>query len=396
MKRLLTLTLLTTLTASAQTSITRLDGSHLSAADAQSFAAKTLAANHVTGAQLAVLNHGHLVWSASFGLAGKSPDRPFDAATTTWAASITKSLFATYVMQLVERHQFDLDKPVAQQLPQPLDTYPPYRTSASDLVHDPLWQRVTPRMLLSHSSGLRNFASMEPDNKLHLHFPPGSQFMYSGDGINLVQFLVEQQQHQPLDVLMQQALFAPLHMDRTGLIFRPAFSPDVADRFDLNEKFLSQTRRDNPRGAGSMSTSAEDLARFLTALFADKILTPQTRAAMLKPVLPIHTLHQFPNIPNGPLGKEGDAVGLAYGTGWGLLTHTKFGPAFFKEGHGDGAQDYVICFQRSQSCMILLTNSDNGELAFRALLEHILGDTVTPWEWEGYTPAYIAAARQNP
>lgn len=34
--------------------------------------------------------------------------------------------------------------------------------------------------------------------------------------------------------------------------------------------------------------------------------------------------------------------------------------------------------------MILLTNSDNGERAFRPLLEKIFGDSVTPWEWEGY------------
>ena len=32
-------------------------------------------------------------------------------------------------------------------------------------------------------------------------------------------------------------------------------------------------------------------------------------------------------------------VGLAYGVGWGLLARTRFGPAFFKEGHGDGAQN---------------------------------------------------------
>ena len=60
-----------------------------------------------------------------------------------------------------------------------------------------------------------------------------------------------------------------------------------------------------------------------------------------------------------------------------------------------GAQNYVICFERSQSCMILLTNSDNGELAFRPLLEKIFGDTVTPWEWEGYTPDYIKASRAS-
>jgi CubicO group peptidase (beta-lactamase class C family) len=194
---------------------------------------------------------------------------------------------------------------------------------------------------------------------------------------------------------MQDAFFTPFQMQRTSLIYRSDLSPDVADRFDLNEKFIGQTRRDAPRGAGSMTTSVEDLARFLTSLFSDKIVTPTTRSAMLSPVLAIHTLHEFPNIANGPTGKEGDRVGLAYGVGWGLLTHTKFGPAFFKEGHGDGAQNYLICFERSQSCMILLTNSDNGELAFRPLLEHILGDTVTPWEWEGYTPSLIEAARKN-
>lgn len=94
-------------------------------------------------------------------------------------------------------------------------------------------------------------------------------------------------------------------------------------------------------------------------------------------------------------GKEAADVGLAYGVGWGLLTHTKFGPAFFKEGHGDGAQNYIICFEKQESCMILLTNSDNGELAFRPLLEKIFGDDVTPWEWEGYTPSYIEVSRKQ-
>jgi hypothetical protein len=145
-----------------------------------------------------------------------------------------------------------------------------------------------------------------------------------------------------------------------------------------------------------MTTSAGDLAKFAAALFEGKIIKDSTRAEMLRPVLHINTLHQFPLRPNEEDGKEAEAVGLAYGVGWGLLTHTKYGPAFFKEGHGDGAQDFIICFERQQSCMILLTNSDNGELAFRPLLEKILGDTVTPWEWEGYTRDYIEQSRKQP
>jgi hypothetical protein len=63
--------------------------------------------------------------------------------------------------------------------------------------------------------------------------------------------------------------------------------------------------------------------------------------------------------------------------------------------HVTGAQTYLICFERGQACMILLTNSDNGELAFRTLLEGIFGDTVAPGEWEGYTPGFIAASAKT-
>jgi hypothetical protein len=143
-----------------------------------------------------------------------------------------------------------------------------------------------------------------------------------------------------------------------------------------------------------MTTSAEDLARFISALFAGRILTPASRKAMLSPFVRIRSLHQFALVPDEPAGVEAARVGLAYGLGWGLLTNTRFGPAFFKEGHGDGAQNYMICFERRQACMIALTNSDNGELAFRPLFETILGNTVTPWEWEGYTPSYIERSRK--
>jgi CubicO group peptidase (beta-lactamase class C family) len=375
-------------------SLQRLDGSRISIADADAFARKTLTDAHVMGAEIAVVKDGKLVWSAAYGLRSLGPDLPMDTGTTTWAASLTKAVFSTYVMSLVQQGKFDLDKPVAAQLPQPLDQYANYRDIASELVKDPRWSKVTPRMLLSHSSGLANFTFLEPDHKLHLHFTPGSDFRYSGDGINLVQFLVEQQQGKPLDQLMQDGLFAPLSMQRTSLVYRPEFTADVADRFDAQGKFLAKTRRDHPRGAGSMTSSAEDLARFDIALLDGKILDPKTRQAMFTPVLAIHSVHQFPLPQDAGSGQEADKVGLAYGTGWGLLTRTPYGAAFFKEGHGDGAQNYMLCFPDKRTCIILLTNSDDGELAFRPLLEKILGDDVTPWEWECYTPACIAASRQ--
>lgn len=375
--------------------ITRLDGTRLPVAEADAFARKTLAAARVTGAQIAVLVEGKLVWSAAFGARRREPLLPMDRETTTWAASITKGVFATYVMQLVERGEFDLDKPVAQQLRLSLEAYEPYKEKAIDLVRDGAWPKVTPRMLLAHTSGLDNFAMFEPDKKMHLRFQPGTRYLYSGEGINLLQFVIEELMQKPLDQLMQEALFAPLGMTRTGLIYRKEFEDNVADRYDADEKFRSKTQRFPARGAGSMTTSAEDLARFATALLGGKILKPATLKQMLKPFIQIRSLHQNALSVDEGEGTEAVQVGLAYGMGWGLLTQTKHGPAFFKEGHGDGAQNYMVCFEKSGTCIILLTNSDNGELAFRPLLEKLLGASMIPWEWEGYTPSYIEAIRKH-
>lgn len=390
---------------SSHSSIRRVDGTRVPVLEAEAMARRTLAENHVTGAQIALLNDGKVVWTAAFGLRDREHDLPMNPETTTWAASITKSVFAVYVMTLVERNRLSLDTPVFQLLEKPLDSYPSYRESAVDLVHDPRFASITPRMLLSHSSGLANFAFLEPDKKMHLHFAPGSRFAYSGDGLNLLQLVIEQREHKPLEELMQDAIFTPLQMHSTSMIWNDRFAANVADRYDLHEEFISHTRRDRARAAGSMTTSIMDLARFTASLLAStssrpadlqppSILRPETSRAMLTPVLRIDTLHEFPTFEETK-GTEGPAVGLAYGLGWGLLTKTKYGPAFFKEGHGDGAQNYMICFTKHRDCMILLTNSDNGELAFRPLLEHLLGDTVTPWVWENYTPEAIAASREQ-
>ena len=344
---------------------------------------------------MAIIDRGKLIWYRDFGLRLRNPDLPMQTDNKIWAASITKSVFSTYAMMLADDGTIALDVPLAKQLSKPLTEYPEYRETATELVRDPRWPSVTPRILLSHTSGLHNFSFLEPDKKMHLRFQPGTQFRYSGEGINLVQLLIEEKKGQKLDALMQEAIFSPLGMTRTGMIYRAEWADNVADRFGADGTFRNQTRRFPARAAGSMATTSEDLARFASALVSGRLLKPKAQKDMLRPVIVLRTLHQFPLAENEPESDEAKAVGLAYGAGWGLLTKTRFGPAFFKEGHGDGAQTYMICFERRQACMILLTNSDNGELAFRPLMETLFGNTVTPWEWEGYTSSYIEASRKN-
>ncbi|RSL15984.1 CubicO group peptidase (beta-lactamase class C family) [Edaphobacter aggregans] len=371
-------------------SIQRLDGTRISIAEAERFAQKTLDSSNVTGAQIAIIDHGKRVWVHSFGLRDRDRQLPMDNDTAMWAASITKSVFACFVMQMVESGELNLDASIATYLPKPLPEYEKYK----DLAGDDRWRKITPRILLSHTAGFANFTALEPDGKLHIHWEPGTRYAYSGEGINLLQFVIEQKTGRSLADMEQERLFSPLGMEHTSLVWQPKFAADIAGGHDPTGKYIGYSERTTPRAAGSMITTINDLTTFTEALLAGKVIRPETRNEMFKPVVFIPFKHQFPTLLDEQ-GAEGPSVGLAYGTGWGLLTKTKYGPAFFKEGHGDGAQNYMICFVRSSTCMILLTNSDNGEFAFRPLLETILGDTVTPWEWENYTPAGIMEARKH-
>ena len=74
------------------------------------------------------------------------------ANTNIWAASITKGVFAAYML---DHGGIPLDVPVARQLAQPLDAVEPYKDTAVDSVRDPEWPRVTPRMLLAHLGAWR-------------------------------------------------------------------------------------------------------------------------------------------------------------------------------------------------------------------------------------------------
>jgi CubicO group peptidase (beta-lactamase class C family) len=371
--------------ANGQSDITKLNGTKISAADATKFAEKTFSENKIMGAQVAVLVRGKLVWTYAYGLRNADAKLPMTTETNIWAASITKSVFASWVMKLVEEKKLNLDQSISSMLTKPLNEYEAYKDVSDDLVKDQNWKLVTPRTLLSHTAGFSNLAFLaEPDKKLRLHFKPGARYAYSGEGLNLLQFVIEEKLGETIDVSMQRDIFGPIGMNGTGMVWKDSFGANTALRYNAFAKHIGTTRRSRARGAGSMTTNVIDLAKYMEAVLSNKVLKPASVSQMLKNQITITSAHQFPSL-DLTQGTEGTKVGLSYGLGWGLLTRTPYGPAFFKEGHGDGAQTYMICFPKSGTCMIILTNCDNGEFAFRPLLETIIGNTFTPWEWEGYT-----------
>jgi CubicO group peptidase (beta-lactamase class C family) len=105
---------------------------------------------------------------------------------------------------------------------------------------------------------------------------------------------------------------------------------------------------------------------------------------MLSPQIPILSKHQFPTF-SPETTEENKRIRLSYGLGWGLYW-TPYGRAFFKEGHDEGWRHYAVCFDKSGTGIVIMTNSSNGEGIYKELLEKLLHNRFTPIEWEGFTP----------
>lgn len=156
-------------------------------------AQRLMKAAHVRGMALAVIDGGKVVHVAAYGERNAAGE-PLRTDTVMYAASLTKMAFGHLVAQLAQDHRIDLDASIATALDKPLPDYPPEPKKYADysvLAGDPRWRQLTPRLLLNHASGFANFGFLEPDGRLRFHFNPGSRYAYSGDGLILLQFVIE-------------------------------------------------------------------------------------------------------------------------------------------------------------------------------------------------------------
>jgi CubicO group peptidase (beta-lactamase class C family) len=366
--------------AQEKPTVRRLDDSSISAAEIDGTVTRLMKAAEVTGAEIAILNDGKIAYLKAYGFRDKDKNLPLTPDSIMSAASFSKVAFAYLVMQLVDEGALDLDKPIYRYLPKPLPEYPKY----TDLTDDDRYKRITARMLLSHTSGFPNWRWFEDDHKLKIHFEPGSRFAYSGQGIELLQLVVETVTKKPLEELMQTHVFQPFAMTRTSMVWQERFENDYANGYDEYERLLGPQKRTAADAAGSMKTTVSDFARFLQAVMQGKGLRKETAAQMLSPQAQILSKYQFPTLLPATT-EENKAIRLSYGLGWGLYW-TPYGEAFFKEGHDEGWRNYTVCFKKKKIGIVIMTNSSNGEGIYKGLLETLLRDTFTPIKWEGFTP----------
>jgi CubicO group peptidase (beta-lactamase class C family) len=359
-------------------SVQRPDGRGVAISQIDITTTRLMEAAHVTGAGIAIFHQGRIAYLKAYGTRDVERRLPFTPNSVMTAASLSKSAFATMVMRLVQEGVVDLDKPIHEYLPKPLPEYPRY----ADLQGDDRYKRLTLRILLSHTSGFPNWRAFEEDRKLKIHFEPRTRYAYSGEGVDLAQLIVETVTGRPVASLIDEKLYRPLHMTRSSMVWESRFEDDFANGYDEYGRSLGPEKRSAPDAAGSMQTTLQDYATFLSAIMRRQILSTRTTGKMLSPEIGIHSAHQFPSLDTATTAN--DAIRLRYGLGWGLYS-SPYGRAFFKEGHDEGWRHLALCFNNG-SAILIMTNSSNGEGIFKALIDSVMGPTSFPFDWENYTP----------
>lgn len=361
-------------------------------------AARAMAATQAQGLAIAVIEDGKVVHVRSYGARNAAGD-PLETVTTMYGASLTKAAFAYMVMQLVEERRLDLDASIARYLPQPLPAYPDEDQYApwKDLAGEERWRAITPRILLTHSAGFANFAFLEPDGKLRLHFDPGARYAYSGEGMILLQFVIERGLGLDVGEEMQRRVFDRFGMTGTGMTWRADFADNLADGWRADGSVEPHDERGRVRAAGSMDTTIADMAKFAAGYIRGDGLSAHSVAALVEPRLPITTASQFPTLlPELP--PDARRKDLAAGLGVVVFDGPQ-GAGFYKGGHNDSTANTWVCVQRGRRCVVILSNDVRAEPAFPRLVRFVLGETGVPWQWEYgdmrfWDPAPVESATQ--
>ena len=370
--------------------ISRLDSTTVSVDSVSNYVNALIKTANVQGLAISIINSNKLVYQGYFGKRNIQQNESFQPGCVWYGASLSKTIFADIVLQLAEDNIIGLDSPVYKYLRKPLYAYTtnPLETflgsnyfDYSDLEKDPRYKRITPRMCLNHTTGFPNWRWLEEDGRLKIKSEPGLAYRYSGEGMFLLQFVIEELTGKSLEQIAFEKVFERRGMTRSSYVWQRNYEGNYAVGHDKYGNNLRIPKTNSPNAAGSLSTSLEDYTKFFIAVLKQE---EQRYKDMLTSQVRIKSKQQFG--PNASIEtEENEPINLSYGLGVGLY-QTPYGKAFFKEGHLEGWQHYAVGFADAGTGLIMMANSDQAESIFKELIEFTIGNHYTPWFWEGYIP----------
>ncbi len=302
----------------------------------------------VPGFSVAVAVDGQVVWSEGFGFKNLAAKDPVTPTTRFRIGSISKSLTAVGLVQLVERGQLDLDAPVQKYLP----AFP-----AKGAV-------ITTRQLGGHLGGIRHYrgnetlsnrpfanvrAGLTIFERDPLEAPPGTQYIYTTYGWSVISAVMESAAQEEFLALMAALVIQPLGLTHTRADQKGAPDPDrtLFYQGEAPDKFAVAPTVDSSykwAGGGYLST-AEDLVRFGSALLQPGFLKAESLALLFTPQ------------------KTSDGKPTTYGIGWMIGRDASGHRVMLHTGGSVGGTSVLLLHPETKTVVAMVCNHSKSPFA---------------------------------
>ncbi|MEW6303332.1 MAG: serine hydrolase domain-containing protein [Verrucomicrobiota bacterium] len=334
----------------------------------ESLARAEVEQGRISGVSVAFVDDQRIVYAQAFGCADKAKGIPATTNTVYRAGSISKLFTAVATMQLAEQGKLDIDAPVTK-FNRAFRIVNPFEGTGE----------VTLRQLMCHRSGMirespvgsyfddsgatvdETVASLAGCALVN---PPGAKMRYSNVGVTVVGQTVERVSGLEFEAYQQRHLFGPLGMRSSSFWLGKSLKPYLSKAYlpvaDGKGGFREIEAPQFELGtipAGNLYTTAADLGRFLSCLFAEgrtaggKLLKPDTLKEMFTP----------------QLTKETNTFGIGFSLG----TYRRYKTI----GHGGavyGFSSTLLAIPSQKIGVVLLNNDDINGGPVRKLTEAAL------------------------
>jgi len=316
--------------------------------------------NKVPGVSLVIIRNNKFVHTVNFGTSDARTNNPVNSETMFEACSMSKPVFTYIALKLAESGKLDLDKPVYKYFDDPA------------FMNQPERKKITARMLLSHTSGLPNWRPGEEDNEglLPVLFEPGLKFSYSGEGMFLLQKVVEKITGEPFEIYAKRELFDPLGMKHSSFIYKDGYEANIASGHNEDGTFRRKTSYSRANAGYSLYCSAEDYARFIIEIMKKERSGKQTLSKRwLNEMLKRQSLANI----REPVERPGRATSFEvyWGLGWGINTTLGNDIYYHSGSNGSGFTCYSQFNLKEGSGIVIMTNGYNGDLLWKKLIAEI-------------------------
>jgi CubicO group peptidase (beta-lactamase class C family) len=269
--------------------------------------------NKTFNGSILIAKNGQILLEKYNGLANFSTKQQIDQSTTFHLASVSKTFTAMAVLRMWEQKQLSLDDDVRKYFP----SFP--------------YAGITVRLLLSHRSGLPNYAYVMPksnygvlytnddvinyfiNNKPALSRPVNTAFQYCNTNFVILAKIIEKISGQAYPVYMKENVFNPLGMYSTYVCNKDNIS-SVPQSYTPGNRPYTIESFDAIYGDKNIYSNVRDLLTWDKILYSGTFIKPQTAAMAYQP-----TSSEKQSVNNYGLGWRlinQDNVNVVYHTGW--------------------------------------------------------------------------------